>query len=80
MDIQSVNRKIAELKREKSRYRCNSAEARVLRECVDMMIQIFEGIRKNMVRAAEEADNLLNEMRQQNAEQCKFHKDKSLTH
>ena len=72
MDLQTINLKIEELKREKARYTCDSQEAEELRACVDVMIQVFERIRNNMFNAAVEADKLINELRIQNADQCKY--------
>ena len=72
MDIQTINRKIAELKREKARYKCTSASAQELRQCADIMINVFEGIRKNMVAAAEEAEKVIEELRVMNADQSEF--------
>ena len=72
MDIQTINRKIAELQREKARYKCTSASAQELRQCADMMITVFEGIRKNMVEAAKEAEKVIEELRVMNADQRKF--------
>ena len=71
MDLKTINQRIEELKCEKARYTCNSEEANELRACVDVMIQVFERIRNNMINAATEADKLINELRVQNADQCK---------
>ena len=70
MDLQDINQRIEDLKREKARYTCRSEEASELRACVDVMIQVFERIRNNTVKAAAEADKLINELREQNADQC----------
>ena len=45
MDLQDINQRIEDLKREKARYTCSSEEASALRACVDVMIQVFERIR-----------------------------------
>ena len=72
MDLHTINLKIEELKREKARYTCESQEAQALRRCADDMIHVFERIRSNMYKAAIEAEKLINELRIQNADQCKY--------
>ena len=71
MDISTINQKIAELKREKARYKCTSSSAQELRQCADIMVHVFEGIRKNMIDAATEAEKVIEELRIMNADQRK---------